>query len=602
MNALKTFCLALAALASIAAHANDFVLPSTRFDETMVVAFGRSSPEGKPIAGVPFVYTILEDCGTFGGRSSVSGVTGADGSFPVVFTPRIERGFCRMQIRDDFGFINAATQVYRPEDVVIGISQPIHGFLVGVPVPAQFDVGTALGPLAGKALTFLEAGSDGAATGTFVQRTFATDQSGRITGEFRPNPVPGIYDLRFFTVEGEGAVRVVQLPPSSPTRLQEVAAAMYPTEGLIRIAGPSSSTCELEATFWEPPGHVAPPEGTVGFPFGSIYASFGSGGCASGSSLPITLEYRDPLPADAYFVVSSSSGGAPWTRVPSVVNGNRITFTLVAGGRGDSFNIPGRVDVTGGITRDGAAPEAAAIPTIRDMWWSGAVENGWGMSILQSADGNAFSVIYAYDHDGNPTWWVMPTGQWTPAGRFLARAYVPRGTPWYAYSARRTYVGESVGNIALTPAGPDAATLDLVFDGVTMRKALQRQRFGREGTPPLTDLTGMWWGGPAQSGWGVAILQQKSTLFSVWFTYDDSNRPTWFVMPDGVWTDASTYEGRLYRTHGSPWLGTAPYDASSLRVKDVGPYRLRFEGINAKLDFTVDGRAGSLALTRQHPF
>jgi lipoprotein-anchoring transpeptidase ErfK/SrfK len=110
----------------------------------------------------------------------------------------------------------------------------------------------------------------------------------------------------------------------------------------------------------------------------------------------------------------------------------------------------------------------------------------------------------------------------------------------------------------------------------------------------------MWWGGMAQDGWGVALLQQYRALFAVWFTYDASGAPTWLVMPSGDWTDAQTYAGRIYRTHGSPWPG-ASYDASKLQTTDVGSFRLRFAGDGATFNYVVDGQGGSLPLARQ-PF
>jgi len=44
------------------------------------------------------------------------------------------------------------------------------------------------------------------------------------------------------------------------------------------------------------------------------------------------------------------------------------------------------------------APEAPW----QDMWWGGAAENGWGVSVVQHRD-LLFSVVYAYDAAGQPT-------------------------------------------------------------------------------------------------------------------------------------------------------------------------------------------------------
>jgi hypothetical protein len=110
----------------------------------------------------------------------------------------------------------------------------------------------------------------------------------------------------------------------------------------------------------------------------------------------------------------------------------------------------------------------------------------------------------------------------------------------------------------------------------------------------------MWWGGLQQNGWGMAVLQQYRTLFSIWFTYDASGAPTWFVMPAGYWSDAQTYEGRIYRAAGASWLGRA-YDPAVFRTTDVGTFRLRFAGDNATFDYMIEGKGGTLPLTRQ-PF
>jgi hypothetical protein len=147
----------------------------------------------------------------------------------------------------------------------------------------------------------------------------------------------------------------------------------------------------------------------------------------------------------------------------------------------------------------------------------------------------------------------------------------------------------------------DRATLSFALGASAGSKSLTRQPFGPSSTVVAPVAAGdMWWGGEAQNGWGIAILQQHSTLFAVWFTYDEAGVPTWFVMPAGFWRDASTWEGRLYRTTGSPWPGT-PYDPGALRTFDVGGFTMRFAGDRATFAYTIEGRSGTLALERQ-PF
>jgi hypothetical protein len=140
------------------------------------------------------------------------------------------------------------------------------------------------------------------------------------------------------------------------------------------------------------------------------------------------------------------------------------------------------------------------------------------------------------------------------------------------------------------PLSPTLVTKDLV-----------PQDFTGEAPSPLQGVADMWWGGPAQNGWGVAILEQFGGLFAVWFTYDGDGKPTWFVMPGGEWRDASTYVGTMYRTSGSPWTN-ATYDSYRLRVGAVGPYTLKFlDTNNAILEISVEGVARTLPITRQ-PF
>ncbi len=242
---------------------------------------------------------------------------------------------------------------------------------------------------------------------------------------------------------------------------------------------------------------------------------------------------------------------------------------------------------------------AAPPSPMQDMWWAGAAENGWGMSVVQHGD-TLFSVIYAYDAAGKPIWYVMPGGAWNEAKTaFIGALYVPTGTPYSAYDASKLVVNSSVGTATLTFTTASRGALDYTINGVSGRKTISRQLFGPvdEGAP-LKGLGDMWWGGEQQNGWGIALLQQYKTLFGVWFTYDAAGAPTWFVMPSGRWATLDSYEGRIYRTTGSPWLGQA-YDANLLKPVDVGSFRFKFTGDAAAFEYTIDARPGTIPLVRQ---
>ncbi|HSN20605.1 MAG TPA: hypothetical protein VLS49_08005, partial [Usitatibacter sp.] len=161
-------------------------------------------------------------------------------------------------------------------------------------------------------------------------------------------------------------------------------------------------------------------------------------------------------------------------------------------------------------------------------------------------------------------------------------------------------VGSSVGQAALDFTDPANVALSYTIGGVSGRKVIAREPFGPVDLSVGIEVGDMWWGGVSQNGWGIAVLQQYRTLFAVWFTYDADGAPVWYVMPSGRWSDAQTWEGRIYRTTGSPWLGR-PYDPSLFRTTDVGSFRLRFSGDTGTFDYSIDGRTGSVPIERQ-PF
>lgn len=236
------------------------------------------------------------------------------------------------------------------------------------------------------------------------------------------------------------------------------------------------------------------------------------------------------------------------------------------------------------------------------LWWVGPTENGWGVSIVQHDD-RIFAVIFTYDHQDNPTWYVMPGGSWGTGGAsFVGALYQPTGSPFHAYNAAAFKPGSEVGSIRLNLEDPDLIEATYEIQGLTEKitdtKKLVRNAFGpsMEPTPPVHEE--MWWGGASQNGWGIPVFQQGRALFSLWYTYGDDGKPRWFSMPDGTWTSSTTFEGRLYATKGSPWLGRV-YNPDALLVTDVGPYRLRFHADGTgTFEYTVGNRAGSMPIVR----
>lgn len=336
----------------------------------------------------------------------------------------------------------------------------------------------------------------------------------------------------------------------------------------------------------------------LGYPLASVPASASSAG-----TKPYTVNVTANFGAYHLYNVNVQGrvvgGTASATLSPatqSTGDAASATFTVTPDGRFGSYQLQfffggqtQTVDVNVGAT------------AVQDMWWAGAAENGWGMSLVQHPSGVLFSVIYAYDASGSPTWYVMPGGTWNAAHTSITGPlYSPRGTPYTAYDATRFVPGNAVGTATIAFTDDNDASLDYTIGAVTGHKDIVRQPFGQNDFAFHSNVGDMWWGGMDQDGWGIGLLQQFGALFGVWYTYDASGAPTWFVMPNGSWSDVNTYTGRIYRTTGSPWLGQ-PYDPAMLTVTDVGPFTWHFGASGATFDYSINGGAGTMEVVRQ-PF
>ena len=221
-----------------------------------------------------------------------------------------------------------------------------------------------------------------------------------------------------------------------------------------------------------------------------------------------------------------------------------------------------------------------------DMWWAGAAENGWGMSIQQHGN-TQFNAIYVYDSAGKPVWYVMPGGNWNADyTSYTGPIYQPTSAPLNNYSPSQFVVGPSPGNVTLNFTSDASATLQYTINGIFGQKTIQRQTFG-SGTAPLL-VSDMWWGGESQNGWGINLVQQNGIVFAVWYTYGADGKTTWFVLPNGTWS-GTTYSGAFYSTTGSAWLG-ANYVASQLAVTTAGNMSFNFANANsASMSYSFTG-------------
>lgn len=114
-------------------------------------------------------------------------------------------------------------------------------------------------------------------------------------------------------------------------------------------------------------------------------------------------------------------------------------------------------------------------------------------------------------------------------------------------------------------------------------------------TTSSIDYTDIWYN-PAESGWGINIIQQGATLFATIFVYSADRTPHWFVASE-MNGGPNSFSGTLFQTSGpaytGPWTGgvTAPA---------VGNINVSFNGVNSgTLTYTASGVTVTKSISRQ---
>jgi hypothetical protein len=102
-----------------------------------------------------------------------------------------------------------------------------------------------------------------------------------------------------------------------------------------------------------------------------------------------------------------------------------------------------------------------------------------------------------------------------------------------------------------------------------------------------TDQSDLWFI-PAESGWGMQLIQRGSIIFATLFVYGPSGEPTWFVSTMDFASN-STWTGALYQTTG-PYFETVPFNPALVTVTPVGTMTWASQGINTgTLSYVVNG-------------
>jgi len=124
--------------------------------------------------------------------------------------------------------------------------------------------------------------------------------------------------------------------------------------------------------------------------------------------------------------------------------------------------------------------------------------------------------------------------------------------------------------------------------------------------PDLTKATNyqdLWWAaGGTESGWGINLTQQGTTIFATWFTYDLNRNPLWYSVT-AEQTGPDIYSGTLLRTTG-PAFNAVPFNPGVVGRTAVGAATFTFANGNAgTFAYQVNDGANiatqSKAITRQ---
>ena len=244
----------------------------------------------------------------------------------------------------------------------------------------------------------------------------------------------------------------------------------------------------------------------------------------------------------------------------------------------------------------------AAASDYTDMWWVGPSENGWGVSITQHGRAQ-FIVLYVYDNNGNPIWYVLPEGTWNASNTaFTGALYQPTSSPFSSYTAATFkplgIAGAPVGTATVTYTSANAATLTYTINGVSGSKPIIRQAFATDDGQAKMQVNDLWWAGIQQNGWGMNIAQQGRVLFPVWYTYDAAGKATFFTVQAGSWK-GTVWSGTVYAHSSSAWLGV-PYNPAPFTATIVGTMLLDFnDASNATMTYTVNGITQVKTIQRQ---
>jgi hypothetical protein len=112
------------------------------------------------------------------------------------------------------------------------------------------------------------------------------------------------------------------------------------------------------------------------------------------------------------------------------------------------------------------------------------------------------------------------------------------------------------------------------------------------------DYSDIWYEGAAAGGWGVTFTQNDYAIFTTFFVFDASHKPTWFGGTMVRSTDGN-YSGTLYTVAGD-YYGDTPYNPADNAYVQAGTMSFVATDIShGTLTYTVNGVTVNKTIQRQ---
>ena len=334
------------------------------------------------------------------------------------------------------------------------------------------------------------------------------------------------------------------------------------------------------------------------------FGTLNTGVASSENPVTVTNSGNGPLTINgirtntAEFAIGSNSCTAGAALAPGASCAFGVVARLAsAGERGDQVTI----DTSEGpyqIPLDATGVAAAQSSTLNfeGSWWKapGGSEAGWGLNLAHQGD-TIFASWFTYDATGK-SWWLTMTANRTGNNGFSGTLYQTRGPAFNTVpfdSSAVTYQAVGTGTLAFSDS--NNGTFTYTVNGISGNKAITRTVFAslpvcttatQAMLTTATNYQDIWWAAASgESGWGVYVTHQASTIFATWFSYDFDGSPLWLSVTASQ-NAAGVYSGTLYRTTG-PSFGTV-FDPSKVTYAPVGNATLTFgDGDDATFAYSV---------------